>query len=147
MTELFEIFNMENHVFRVYVFWVTVLVFKMLLMPVLTVYQRVKNKSVASPEDSPKGIVLCSEDVESIRRAHRNDLENIPQFIVVAFFYLMTNPSPFIATNLIRIVGIARIIYTIAYAIDPKLPARGLSFLASLIITTYMSISVLIYFY
>ncbi|CAG9802170.1 unnamed protein product [Chironomus riparius] len=136
-----------NPVFSTYVFYTAILVIKTLLMAVLTVIHRVKNKSVASIEDSPKGIVLFSKDVERQRRAHLNDLENIPIFIIVAFLYTLTSPTTFIAVNLIRLFTLSRIVHSFAYAIYPTQPTRGIVFGIGLLITLYMSLHVALFFF
>lgn len=104
------------------------------------------SKAVASSEDSPKGIVKRSEDVERVRRVHRNDLENIPPFLFIAFIYLHTDPSTFIAVNLIRLAAIARLFHTIFYAIHPMQPVRTFSFMLCFAVTAYMAISTAINF-
>ena len=104
-------------------------------------------KAVASKEDSPKGIVIFSKDVERQRRAHLNDLENIPIFIIVAFLYTLTSPSTFIAVNLIRLFTLSRIIHSFVYAIYPTQPTRGIVFGIGLLITLYMSLTVAFFFY
>lgn len=104
-------------------------------------------QAVASKEDSPKGIVRQSEDVERQRRAHLNDLENIPVFLIVAFFYTLTSPTAVIAVNLIRAFAISRITHTFVYAVIPMQPARAISFFVGFGITIYMSINVALFFY
>lgn len=53
------------------------------------------------------------EDVERVRRAHLNDLENIPAFILSGFFYVLTGPNVDLALWLFRIAVLARIGHTI----------------------------------
>lgn len=50
-------------------------------------------------------------------RAHRNDLENCIPFMIAALLYILTDPSAFIAINLIRAAVIGRIVHTFVYAI------------------------------
>lgn len=78
-----------------------------------------------------------------IFRAHLNDLENIPIFIIVCFGYLLTNPVVFIATNLIRLFVFGRIMHTIVYAVVvlPQ-PSRALAWFVGYGITIYMAIQV-----
>lgn len=86
--------------------------------------------------------------VECIRfRAHLNDLENITLFFVVAYIYLHTNPSEFLALNLIRVYTAARFIHTFVYAIVviPQ-PARAFSWGAGYLITGYMAVKSILYF-
>jgi glutathione S-transferase len=57
--------------------------------------------------------VKKDEDVERVRRAHLNDLENIPAFLISGLFYVMTNPNVNLALWLFRIAVLARIGHTI----------------------------------
>ncbi|TMW39423.1 hypothetical protein DOY81_015497 [Sarcophaga bullata] len=85
-------------------------------------------------------------DVERVRRAHRNDLENIVPFFVIGFFFTLTNPPAFLAINIFRAVAIARIIHTVVYAVYvvPQ-PARALSFFVALAACFYMTVHVILY--
>lgn len=80
-------------------------------------------------------------------RAHLNDLENIPFFIIACFGYILTNPNVFIATNLIRLFVASRIIHTIVYAVIvlPQ-PARGLSWFLGYGTTIFMALQVILNF-
>lgn len=86
------------------------------------------------------------EDVERVRRAHRNDLENILPFIAVAFFYVLTSPQAFIAINLFRAAAIARIVHTLVYAIIPTQPARAISWFVCYGATGYMAVQTALFF-
>lgn len=83
----------------------------------------------------------------SLFRAHLNDLENIPVFIVVCALYLLTNPSVFLATTLIRVFAIARIMHTLVYAVVviPQ-PARALAWGIGYFITIFMAVKTILYF-
>lgn len=94
---------------------------------------------------SPKLKVKFDDpNVERVRRAHRNDLENILPFFAIGLLYTLTNPSAFLAINLFRAVGISRIVHTLVYAVVvvPQ-PARALSFFVALIATAYMAFQVI----
>ncbi|TDG42100.1 hypothetical protein AWZ03_011470 [Drosophila navojoa] len=115
-----ELLTLNNPVFKSFTFWAGVLVVKMLAMSLLTAIQRFKTKTFANPEDlmSPKLKVKFDDpNVERVRRAHRNDLENILPFFAIGLLYTLTNPSAFLAINLFRAVGISRIVHTLVYAI------------------------------
>ncbi|XP_055640269.1 prostaglandin E synthase-like [Toxorhynchites rutilus septentrionalis] len=143
--------NVDPAVFRSYVFWSSVLVLKMLVMSILTGMKRHAKKAFANPEDlkSAKGakIVLNDPDVERVRRAHLNDLENILPFFTVGFLYMFTGPSVALATNLFRLVAIARIAHTFVYAIFviPQ-PARGISWMLAYIPTGFMAVQTILAF-
>lgn len=166
MTILVEQISLENPAFHAYAYWSAILIIKMVLMSVLTRFFRHKKevnfsllrfrefkivllmKAFINPEDL-KGkfqAKLHDPDVERVRRAHRNDLENIPILLVVEFLFLISNPNAFVAVYLIKIAAIARIIHTIGYAIFPIQKLRGLGFLVSMAITMYMAIYSLLYF-
>nr|AHC08053.1 micorsomal glutathione S-transferase [Locusta migratoria] len=122
----------------------------MLLMSPLTARQRFKNKSFSNPEDTMfvKGSKVRYDhpDVERVRRAHLNDLENISVFFIVALAYVLTNPPPVLAINLFRAFTVARIGHTIVYCILPiPQPARFLFCFVGWLITIFMAGSVILY--
>ncbi|XP_067640989.1 microsomal glutathione S-transferase 1 [Eurosta solidaginis] len=142
-----DLITLDNEVFSAYAFWAGVLVIKMLLLSILTAIQRIKTKTFANPEDlmsKHQKVKFDNPDVERVRRAHRNDLENILPFLVIGFLYVLTNPSVGLAVNLFRAVGISRILHTIVYAVVvlPQ-PSRALSFFICLFVTVYMAIQVI----
>lgn len=95
-----------------------------------------------------KGAKVNTNDpeVERIRRAHLNDLENILIWYIVTFAWLTTGPSTWLATNLIRSFVIARFGHTISYALS-KQPHRALTFFVGFLITVYQAISTVLYYY
>ncbi|EDV91943.1 GH24641 [Drosophila grimshawi] len=150
-----DLLTLENPVFCCYLFWATVLVVKMLLMSLLTALQRfrykllglvplaLRRKVFPNEEDLFfKNIEVQFDDprVERVRRAHRNDMENILPYFIMALIYVCTNPNPMIACNLFRLAAIARIVHTLVYAVVavPQ-PSRILAFATMLIITFYMA--------
>lgn len=171
MTSVFD--SIDSTVFRSYCFWCAVLVIKMLVMSVLTGMKRHAKKvglalpliflicshtksvdfvlqAFANPEDAKtsKGKVVTNDpDVERVRRAHLNDLENIPLFFAIGFLYILTGPSVSLAVNLFRLIGISRIVHTLVYAVVviPQ-PARGLAWMGAYLPTWYMAVKVLLAF-
>jgi glutathione S-transferase len=84
---IYHSLDFSNHAFRVYVTWGGFLLIKMLLMSFLTIFHRFRTGAVESPEDAAmnkKMVVKKDEAVERVRRAHLNDLENIPIFMLAA---------------------------------------------------------------
>ncbi|KRF94040.1 microsomal glutathione S-transferase 1 isoform X1 [Drosophila mojavensis] len=143
----YELISLENEVFRCYIGWTALLVLKMFPMSLFTGLMRFITLTFANPEDlmSPKLKVKFDDpNVERVRRAHRNDLENILPFFAIGLLYTLTNPSAFLAINLFRAVGISRIVHTLVYAVVvvPQ-PARALSFFVALIATAYMAFQVI----
>ncbi|KAH8338153.1 hypothetical protein KR059_010130 [Drosophila kikkawai] len=130
----------SNPVFGCYMFWTSLLILKMLIMSLLTARQRMKTKTFANPEDVRGGLEVRFGDpnVERVRRAHRNDLENVLPFILMSLAYVATGPNPLTARLLIRIGASARLLHTVVYAVIPvPQPARGLAFLTTFAITCF----------
>lgn len=93
-------------------------------------------------------MIKKDEDVERVRRAHLNDLENVLPFFVAGFLYVLTEPQVDLGLNLIRVAAIARILHTIVYAIYPiRQPARTICFMVCLIITVYFAIASIVHFF
>ncbi|XP_023302252.1 microsomal glutathione S-transferase 1-like isoform X1 [Lucilia cuprina] len=145
-----DLLTLKNEVFKSYLFWSGVLALKMIIvMPLLTGIQRFTTHTFANPEDllSKKDKVKFDDpNVERVRRAHRNDMENILPFFAIGFLYVLTNPASFLAVNLFRAVALARIAHTLVYAVVvvPQ-PARAISFFVALAATAYMAVRVLIF--
>ncbi|XP_058834924.1 microsomal glutathione S-transferase 1-like [Topomyia yanbarensis] len=149
MVKLFD--NVNEEVYRTYVFWAAVLVGKMLIMSILTGMQRFRKKAFVNPEDiatMPKlKLKFDDPDVERVRRAHLNDLENILPYFVIAFFYILTNPEAWIAMNIFRAVAVARIMHTLVYAVVviPQ-PARAISWFIPYAASIFMTIKTVHFF-
>nr|CAD7453253.1 unnamed protein product [Timema tahoe] len=144
----------DNPVFSGYVFWSLILMLKMLCLYFLTVRQRFRKKVFISPEDlffvrgGGGEVRNDDDDVERVRRAHRNDLENIPLFLVAGLFYVLTDPSPDVALNLFRVYAVARILHTLVYAVYPvRQPVRAILFFVGLIITLVIVLLSLVTFH
>jgi glutathione S-transferase len=103
------------------------------------------------PEDCVLGKgfeVKTHEDVERVRRAHLNDLENILPFLVIGLFFILTEPHVIVSSWLFRIVGVTRIVHTIIYAIYPApQPTRAILYYTAYVISLYMTLSSIVYFF
>ncbi|XP_034946485.1 microsomal glutathione S-transferase 1-like [Chelonus insularis] len=127
----------------------SILVMKILAMAILTGRQRFRKKVFANPEDAngkSQKVVLDDPDVERVRRAHRNDLENILPWFVMTLIWLTTNPSYYLAMMLMRIFVAARITHTLVYVVFPMQPHRALAFFAGYLIIIYEAVSTIIYY-
>nr|XP_022904529.1 microsomal glutathione S-transferase 1 isoform X1 [Onthophagus taurus] len=144
-----EILNLTNPIFKGYIFYSALLVLKVLAMAVLTATQRFKRKAFANPEDAePRKLKpKTDENVERVRRAHLNDLENIPIFFVAGFGYMLTNPAVGTALMLFRVFTIARFVHTLVYAVVvvPQ-PSRALAWATGYFITGFMAVKTLMHF-
>ncbi|RZC40905.1 MAPEG domain containing protein [Asbolus verrucosus] len=121
----------------------------MLALSLYTLVERFRVMAFANVEDTVNLKVKprTDDNVERIRRAHLNDLENISLFFVIGFIYTLTNPSLVLATQLFRIYTAARIMHTIVYAVFvvPQ-PARVLSWGTGFAITGYMAFKSILHF-
>merc|ERR1739838_258786 len=108
----------------------------------LTGYYRVTRQSLLNREDAIgvikstdeekiKKAMAPNEEVERVARAHRNDLENIPIFMILALLYVTTNPDPDMAKYHFMGFTAARLGYSISYLCG--LSIRGPFFIGGLI--------------
>ncbi|XP_063972415.1 microsomal glutathione S-transferase 1-like [Diachasmimorpha longicaudata] len=137
--------------FRVFAYWSSILVLKVLGMVFVIGRWRWEKKIVITPEDVKlfKGwrVGENDPDVERARRAHRNDLENILPWAISTAFWLTTSPDPWLAALLIKTFAISRIVHSIVYAIVviPQ-PARVLAFGIGFLITIYQCVMTMLYY-
>ncbi|MBK7972327.1 MAG: MAPEG family protein [Deltaproteobacteria bacterium] len=107
-----------------------VLVLKMLAVGLATTYHRMRLKRFATAEDLalvPGASTERHDDIERARRAHRNDLENIPPFLWVAFFFALTRPPAAAAAIYFWGFTGARIAHSVFYLASVQ-PFRTLSY-------------------
>ncbi|KYM88087.1 Microsomal glutathione S-transferase 1 [Atta colombica] len=142
--------EINPEVLKVFGFWSSILVLKMLMMVLLTARQRLRKHVLASPEDDvlSKGKAVYNDpDVERVRRAHLNDLENVLPWFIITYFWLGTGPSPWLAKTLIQTFVLSRIGHTISYVIFQQQPLRAITFAVAFGITGYETFKTLLYYY
>jgi len=133
--------RLDDPVVRLYIVIYLLLVLKMAAVGTYTSILRLGRKVYATPEDyALQGLARKStvdEDIERVRRAHRNDLENILPFFVVGFCYLLTGPSWNAAA--IYLIGylIARVAHSVFY-IRSMQPHRTIAFTLGGVLTLGM---------
>lgn len=87
--------------------------------------------------------MLCVLDSDD-RSAHRNDLENNLLIVLIAFLYLLTDPLPAVAVNLLRTIVVFRMWHSLVYGVFPiRQPARSIGFLVPWFLMAYMCVMVL----
>ncbi|KAI8477974.1 Microsomal glutathione S-transferase 1 [Branchiostoma belcheri] len=138
--------SFENPVFAAYASYASLVVLKMFFVALYTTHTRFRVGVFANSEDvkGNKGAVarLDNPDVERVRRLHRNDLENIPAFLVVGLLYVLTGPSPGVAVWHFRVFAASRCLHTVSY-LASRQPHRVLCFSAGLLTTISMAVQVL----
>lgn len=144
--------SINNPVVQSFIVYSAILALKLIVLGPLTGMTRMRKGVFANPEDvkasGGKGKIKFDDpDVERVRRAHQNDLENIPAFWILGALYVTTAPAQAWATLLFRIFTGGRILHTVVYAVKPlPQPARAISFLVPYVVLWYMGIQVVLHY-
>lgn len=123
------------------------LVVKMVAVGFATSLLRIRRKVYATPEDYALNRAnpppVPDEDIERIRRVHRNDLENILPFFAIGLFYALGDPSMLAAR--IYFVGflVARVLHSVFY-IAGRQPHRTIAFGVGLVLMLTMLATTLV---
>ena len=123
------------------------LVLKMMLVGSYTSVLRIRRKVYATPEDyrlqglAPRA--SGDDDIERVRRAHRNDLENVLPFLAVGFLYALTGPSPFAARVYFLGFLAARVLHSVFY-ISEMQPHRTIAFAIGSVLMVAMAVTTLV---
>ncbi|XP_030753444.1 microsomal glutathione S-transferase 1-like [Sitophilus oryzae] len=142
------ILSLENPTFSTYLIVSSLLVLKMMGLIVLTIYHRITKKIFISEEDTAMsgGTVGSDQDIDRVKRALQNDLENIPAFLAISLAYLWV-PVPDWAVHILYYAFlILRSLHSFVYAVYviPQ-PTRALCFVLSFAILGYMCSHVFVY--
>nr|ARM39011.1 microsomal glutathione S-transferase 1 [Cydia pomonella] len=142
--------SLKDPAVQSYIVYSAILALKLIALSSLTGMKRITKKVFANPEDAAalKGKVnLNDPEIERARRAHLNDLENIPAFWLLGALYVTTGPVAAWATLLFRVYTVSRFIHTFVYAVVPMpQPARGIAFGIPYFIKWYMGIQVILHY-
>jgi glutathione S-transferase len=144
----------ENPVFVTYAISASLMILKIMGQGWMTVYRMTKtNAGLVSPEDlrpgpfnrSPNAAQLePNEYVERSRRMHRNDLENIPAFLVAGLLFVATGPSGTLASVVMYGFVVTRLLHALAYATGQSHEIRATFYSVGSLIVIYMALHVLI---
>merc|ERR1712001_788652 len=137
--------NVEKELFQAYAFYTAIVVVKMLIMSFLTARQRFKTMTFISSEDAKQPGSKCgsNENVERVRRAHQNDIENILPFLILGFLYMFTNPAYSTALLCYRLFVGARILHSIVYLLVIPQPSRALAFFVGIFVNLFMAYKII----
>ena len=138
---------LANPALRLFAIVSLILVLKMAAVGVYTSTLRIGRKVFATPEDyalqGMQAKAVSDPDIERIRRAHQNDLENILPFFVVGFFFALTHP-PLLAAEIFFIgFALARILHSVSY-IRSMQPHRTIAFTAGSVLSAVMLVWTLV---
>ena len=138
---------LDDPVVRLYIVVYLLLVLKMAAVGTYTSVLRLGRKVYATPEDyALQGLprrTTDDEDIERVRRAHRNDLENVLPFFVVSFLYVLTRPSYGAAVIYLWGFLAARVLHSIFY-IRGAQPHRTVAFVVGAVLMFVMLLSTLV---
>ena len=138
---------LANPALRLFAIVSLILVLKMAAVGVYTSTLRIGRKVYATPEDyalqGMQAKAVGDADIERIRRAHQNDLENILPFFVVGFFFALIRP-PLLAAEIFFIgFALARILHSVFY-IRAMQPHRTIAFSAGSLLSGVMLVWTLV---
>ena len=133
--------------FRIYVVACIVLCLQLLALGGWTGAVRLSRKKYVSPEDAKafKGSAVDAEDpeVQRVKRAHLNALENAVPFIVVGAFYIPSANKQGALAYCVTFVA-ARLLHSVFY-LWGKQPWRTLMFIVGTACTVGMAVQVLMH--
>merc|ERR1712133_313404 len=139
-----KLYIMENELVKTFSFYGGLVLSKTILISPLISFFRLKNSTFSNPEDLPLGnkprVDFDDPQVERIRRAQQNDIENIVPFILIGGLYLTSNP---VSKILFRTFTAARFAHTFFYLGSISQPWRFLAFLIGLGVNGFMAFSII----
>lgn len=147
-------FTISNPVFVTYMIAAALMVLKIMGQGWMTVYRMLKSDSgLASPEDLQPGLINknprpeqleLNDYVDRSRRMHRNDLENIPAFLVIGLVFVAISPPLIAARVLMYGFVIARLIHAVVYATGQPHEVRATFYTIGSVIVMVMAVWVLV---
>jgi uncharacterized MAPEG superfamily protein len=147
--------TLDNPVFVTYVIAATLMIIKLMGQGWITVYRMLKvSGGFLNPEDAAKGLAnpkprpgqLDADDyVERSRRMQRNDLENIPGFLIAGLLFAWTQPALWVAQVLLYGFVVARLAHFWAYSTAKPHEVRATFFSIGSLIVIGMAVYTLIY--
>jgi glutathione S-transferase len=144
----------ENPVFVTYMIAAAIMILKIMGQGWMTVYRMLKsNSGLVSQEDLQVGLINkdpspdqldVNDYVDRSRRMHRNDLENIPAFLVCGLIFVAVGPSQLLANILLYGFVIARLAHTLAYASKQSHEVRATLYTIGSLAVIIMAVYVLV---
>ena len=146
--------NLENPVVQTYVIAASLMCLKMMLQAWVTVYRMLKvNAGFLHPEDAKKTPVnphphadqlKPNPYVERSRAMQRNDMENIPVFLIAGLLFTLTQPPLAVTQLLMYGYVVSRALHTYALATEQIHDIRATFWTIGSLIVIGMSVYTLI---
>jgi uncharacterized membrane protein YecN with MAPEG domain len=147
--------NLKDPVLQTYVVAASLMCLKMMLQAWITVYRMIKvNGGFLHPEDIKKTPFNPNPSpdqlnpnpyVERSRSLHRNDMENIPVFLVAGFLFTLTQPALWATQTLMYGYVVSRLLHSYALGTAKTHDLRAVFFSIGSIIVIGMSVYTLIF--
>jgi glutathione S-transferase len=145
----------KDPVFVTYVLAATFMILKIMGQGWITVYRMMKiGGGFLNPEDAAAGLAnpkprpgqLDADNyVERSRRMHRNDLENIPMFLIAGLLFVWTEPALWVAQWLLYGFVATRLAHFWAYSTAKPHEVRATFFSIGSLIVIGMAVYTFIY--
>lgn len=132
-----------NPNFRIFAATALVLALNVLWLWVKSGFVRAGTKTAMNQEDTTstsRGARLVDDDPPEVRRvlrAHRNAVDNIVPFLVVALLFVYLGATPLAAAVTFGSFVLARLVHSFAY-LRAIQPLRTVSFVAGLVVTVVL---------
>jgi len=146
--------NLKDPVLQTYLIAASLMCLKMMLQAWITVYQMIKvNGGFLHPEDIKKtrlnpnpspDQLTPNPDVERSRSMQRNDMENIPVFLVVGFLFTLTQPTLWVTQILMYGYVTSRLLHAYALGTAKTHDLRAVFFSIASVIVIGMSLYTLV---
>jgi len=148
-------FSMSNEVFSGFAFYGTLCLIKTGAMSLITSWNRWKYGSFNNPQDAQieaksedpgeyKKLMVPKEEVEKVRRAHLNDLENVVPFVLLGLLYVATDPDKATAMWHFQTFFCVRLSHTVACLTGMRQSVRAVNFLVGICCFASMAIRTLL---
>jgi glutathione S-transferase len=148
------LYSTQNPVFLAYAIMASIMILKIMGQGWMTVYRMTKIESgFLNPEDLLPGRINrrprpeqldLNDYVDRSRRIHRNDLENIPAFLVAGLLLVAVNPPYSLAVTLMATFVIARLVHTVVYVTGQRHEIRAVPFTIGSLVVIVMALYVLL---
>jgi uncharacterized membrane protein YecN with MAPEG domain len=149
------VINLKDPVFQTYAIAASLMCLKMLLQAWVTVYRMIKvNGGFLHPEDIKKtplnpnpslDQLTPNPDVERSRSMQRNDMENIPIFLISGFLFTLTQPALWAAQTLMYGYVASRLLHAYDLGTAKTHDLRAVFFSIGSIIVIGMSVYTLLF--
>ena len=146
-------YSLQNPLFVAYLVAASIMILKLMGQGWMTVYRMIRaDAGLLNPEDliagpanrSPRAEQLAPNDyVERSRRMHRNDLENIPAFVICGLLYVAIEPPRALAVAVVLFV-LSRLAHSAAYVTGQRHEVRATLFSVGSIVVIVMALHILI---